>query len=303
MDARKVTKVVIPVAGLGSRFLPATKALPKELLPVVDKPIIHHIVKEAVDAGLETVVFITSRPKILIEDYFDPADLTSHKLAEVNKAHLIEETIELSKRIDIVSIRQHHPLGLGHAVLQAAPVVSGQAFAVVLGDDLIRTRGLEKSAIGQCLDGFNARDSGSVVGVLHVPREQTGLYGICDLDGQSFTDSNSSLKVKGFVEKPLPEEAPSQWALPGRYVFESHIIDELRQTKPGKGGEIQLTDAMASLLLKRPFFAQAMQGQRFDTGSKMGYIIANVAYGLEDPSHREELSHLLKELMKHEGLI
>lgn len=303
MSSRKVTKVVIPVAGLGSRFLPATKALPKELLPVVDKPIIHHIVKEAVDAGLETVVFITSRPKILIEDYFDPADLTSHKLAEVNKAHLIEETIELSKRIDIVSIRQHHPLGLGHAVLQAAPVVGGQSFAVVLGDDLIRTRSPSKSAIGQCLAGFNARESGSVVGVLKVPHTQTSLYGICDMGGQNFTDANASLKVHGFVEKPSPEEAPSDWALPGRYVFEPHIIDELRITKPGKGGEIQLTDAMASLLLKRPFFAQAMQGQRFDTGSKMGYIIANVAYGLEDPSHREELSQLLKELMLHEGLI
>lgn len=301
-NRRKVSKVVIPVAGLGSRFLPATKALPKELLPIVDKPIIHHIVKEAVDAGLETIVFITSRPKILIEDYFDPADLTSHKLAEAHKAHLIEETIELSKKIDIVSVRQHHPLGLGHAVLQAAPVVDGQSFAVVLGDDLIRTRG-DTSAIGQCLAGFNARDSGSVVGVLRVPKEQTALYGICDLGGQEFSTATSSVKIHGFIEKPSSAEAPSQWALPGRYVFEPEIIDELRQTPPGKGGEIQLTDAMALLLKKSPFFAQAMQGERFDTGNKMGYIIANVAYALDDPSHREELSNLLKELMKNERLL
>ncbi|MEO5668732.1 MAG: UTP--glucose-1-phosphate uridylyltransferase [Bdellovibrionota bacterium] len=299
---RKVSKVVIPVAGLGSRFLPATKSLPKELLPIVDKPIIHHIVKEAVDAGLETVVFITSRPKILIEDYFDPADLVSHKLDEAKKLHLIEETIELSKRINIVSIRQHHPLGLGHAVLQAAPVVDGQNFAVVLGDDLVRTRG-EMSAIGQCLAGFQERESGSVVGVIHVPKDQSFLYGICDLFGKEFSNPSQTLPIKSFIEKPSPEEAPSQWALPGRYVFEPEIIDELRVTRPGKNGEIQLTDAMASLLQKQPFYARAIQGQRFDTGSKLGYIIANVAYGLDDPSHRQELSLSLKELMKNEGLI
>ncbi len=299
---RKVSKVVIPVAGLGSRFLPATKALPKELLPVVDKPIIHHIVKEAVDAGLETVVFITPRPQILIEDYFDPADRTSHKLIEAHKDHLIEETLALSKKIDIVSIRQYSPLGLGHAVLQAAPVVDGQSFAVVLGDDLIRTRG-SGTAIGQCLAGFRSHDEGSVVGVLRVPHSQTSLYGICDLGGKEFTDASSSLEVKGFIEKPSPEEAPSDWALPGRYVFEPEIIDELRDTKPGKAGEIQLTDAMDTLLKKRPFYAQAIEGQRFDTGSKLGYIIANVAYGLDDPTHRKELSAYLMELMKHEGLI
>jgi UTP--glucose-1-phosphate uridylyltransferase len=299
---RKVSKVVIPVAGLGSRFLPATKALPKELLPIVDKPIIHHIVKEAVDAGLETVVFVTSRPKILIEDYFDPADLTSHKLAEVNKAHLIEETLELSRKIDIVSVRQYHPQGLGHAVLQAASVVGGQNFAVVLGDDLIRTRG-KTTAIGQCLADFRARDAGSVIGVLRVPTDQTSLYGICDLGGVDFTPTTRSLKVRGFVEKPSPSEAPSNWALPGRYVFEPAIIDALRETPPGKGGEIQLTDGMVALLKTSPFFAQALEGERFDTGNKLGYIIANVAYGLDDPTYRAELSALLKELMHHEGLI
>jgi UTP--glucose-1-phosphate uridylyltransferase len=299
--SRKVSKVVIPVAGLGSRFLPATKALPKELLPVVDKPIIHHIVKEAVDAGLETVVFITSRPKISIEDYFDPADLTTHKLNEAQKTQLIEETLELSKKIDIVSIRQYFPRGLGHAVLQAAPIVSGQNFAVVLGDDLIRCK-TAPSAIAQCLRGFEFCQEGSVVGVLSVPQEQSSLYGICDF-GQNGPSGAGPWSVKGFVEKPSPSEAPSNWALPGRYVFEKEIIEELRTTKPGKGGEIQLTDAMASLLKKRPFWAQAIQGERFDTGNKLGYIIANVAYGLDDPIHRNDLAIALKELMKHEGLI
>lgn len=298
---RKVSKVVIPVAGLGSRFLPATKALPKELLPIVDKPIIHHIVKEAVDAGLETVIFITSRPKILIEDYFDPADLTTHKLIEAHKDHLIEETLALSKRIDIVSIRQYHPAGLGHAVLQAAPIVSGQNFAVVLGDDLIRCKeGV--SAIGQCLQAFEKNEGSSVVGVLSVPEDQTSLYGICDF-GTDGGVGAGPWKVKGFIEKPSPSEAPSNWALPGRYIFEKEILEELRNTKAGKGGEIQLTDAMASLLKRRPFLAQPIKGERFDTGSKLGYIIANVAYGLDDPIHKKELGIALKELMKHEGLI
>lgn len=300
-QSRKVNKVVIPVAGLGSRFLPVTKALPKELLPIVDKPVIHHIVKEAVDAGLETIIFVTSRPKILIEDYFDPGDITTFKLFEANKSHLIEETLELSKKIDIVSIRQYHPLGLGHAVLQAAPVVEGQNFAVVLGDDILRCK-TGPSAIAQCLKSFESREDSSVVGVLSVPQDQTSLYGICDF-GKSGAQGAGPWRVEGFVEKPSPSEAPSTWALPGRYVFEKEIIDELRSTKPGKGGEIQLTDAMASLLKKRPFYAQPIKGERFDTGSKLGYIIANVAYGLDDPIHKKELGLALKELMKHEGLI
>lgn len=292
---RKVSKIVIPVAGMGTRFLPATKALPKEMLPIVDRPIIHHIVKEAVDAGFETVIFITSRAKISIEDYFDPADLTSWKLAEAGKEHLIEETLALSAKIDVVSIRQHKPQGLGHAVLQAAPVVDGQNFAVVLGDDIVRCEG--SSAIAQCLKGFQDLDRGSVIGALQVPQSETNLYGVCDF-GDADLSKPGPWPVKGFVEKPDPEEAPSNWALPGRYVFEPEILDCIRETPRGKGDEYQLTDAMVTLLQKSPFYAQALKGERFDTGSKLGYIIANVAFGLKDPKYHAELKSGLQELMK-----
>lgn len=294
MSIRKVNKVVIPVAGLGSRFLPATKALPKELLPIVDKPIIHHIVKEAVDAGLETVIFVTSRPKISIEDYFDPSDLTSHKLQEVGKSHLIDETIELSKKIDIVSVRQDTPEGLGHAILQAAPIVSGQNFAVLLGDEIVRHDG--DSAIHQCIKGFQSKDAGSVIGVIEVPKEDTHLYGVCDF-GPDGAKGKGPWQVQGFVEKPDPQKAPSNWALPGRYVFEPEILDCIRNTPRGKGNEIQLTDAMVKLLETNTFFAQAIQGERFDTGSKLGYIIANVAYALKDAKIKDPLKTALQEML------
>lgn len=282
--SRKVSKVVIPIAGLGSRFLPATKSLPKELLPIVNKPIIHFIVQEAVDAGLETVVFVTSRPKVSIEDYFDPGDITSLKLAKAGKDHLIDEVIELSKKINIVSVRQYEPMGLGHAVLQAAPVVRGQSFAVVLGDDILRCK--KRSAIGQCLDQFEKQSQGSVIGVIDVPRDQTHLYGIVDMDTKN--------QVKSFIEKPKPGQTSSTWAMPGRYVFEPGIIETLEQTPPGINGEIQLTDAMQRLLKTSPFYAQALEGERFDTGDKIGYIMANVAFALEDPTHRDSLRSWLR---------
>jgi UTP--glucose-1-phosphate uridylyltransferase len=295
-STRRVSKVVIPVAGLGSRFLPVTKVLPKELLPIVDTPIIHHIVKEAVDAGIETIVFVTSRPKILIEDYFDPADLTSHKLVEAHKEHLIHEAIELSRKIDIISVRQYKPEGLGHAVLQAAPIVEGQNFAVILGDDIIRTPKGAPTAIAECLETFKKVGEGSVVGVHRVPHEQTSMYGVVDFGNTQLTEGGP-WKVQGFVEKPSPDKAPSDWALPGRYIFEPQIMDCLRETPRGKSNEIQLTDAMVRLLAQRPFYARPMSGQRFDTGSKMGFLIANLAYALDDPQHKEELRAQIKELL------
>jgi len=276
---RKITKCVIPVAGLGSRFLPATKAVPKELLPIIDKPIIHFIVQEAVSAGIETVVFVTSRPKVLIEDYFDPGDLTRFRLMEAKKEHLIEEVLRLSEKIDIVSVRQYEPRGLGHAILQAAPIVEGQSFAVILGDDLIVGDG--SSAIAQCAQMFNEKDEGSVIGVLRVPREESDKYGMVAVD--------DSQRITRFVEKPAPAETPSDLAMPGRYVFEAHIIEALRKVGPGKNGEIQLTDAMDLIVKDRPFFAKEIAGERFDTGDKLGYIMANVAFALRDPLYKDPL--------------
>jgi UTP--glucose-1-phosphate uridylyltransferase len=282
--SRKVSKVVIPVAGMGTRFLPATKVLPKELLPIINIPIIHLIVEEAVSAGLETVVFITSRPKVLIEDYFDPADLTTLKLGAAGTEKLIERVLELKKKIDIICVRQYTPRGLGHAVLQSKKVVSGQPFAVVLGDDIMVHD--KRSAIGQCLDLFETKASGSVVGVIEVPEAEASKYGVAEFDAQG--------QVSRFVEKPQKGESSSRWALPGRYVFESEIIDILENTAPGKNNEIQLTDAMQALNKKSPFWADKIQGERFDTGDKLGYIMANVAFALKDPEYREELHDWLK---------
>ncbi len=285
---RSLSKVVIPVAGLGTRFLPVTKAVPKELLPIVDKPIIHFIVEEAVRAGFETVVFVMSRPKISVSDYFDPGDLSAFKLAEANKGHLIEDVLALTKKIDIVSVRQTEARGLGHAILQAHPVVSGQNFAVILGDDIVSSKG--ESAIAQCRKQFEALDSGSVIGVVEVPEEETQKYGIVDLDSEN--------RIRAFVEKPKPSEAPSRWAMPGRYIFEPEILDSLRETPPGKGNEIQLTDAMQRLLAKKPFYAEKIKGERFDTGDKLGYIMANVAFALDNPQFKDALSSWLKKKLE-----
>lgn len=283
---RKVKKIVIPVAGMGTRFLPATKVLPKELLPIVDRPIIQLIVEECVSAGLETIVFVTSRPKVTLEDHFDPADLASWKLQAAGKGHLIESVLELAKKIQIISIRQHVPRGLGDAVLKAEAVVGKDPFAVVLGDDIIVNHE-GPSAIAQCLKTFEEKDSGSVVGILEVPKAETNKYGIVDFN-------SSDGRVKSFVEKPAPEKAPSNWALPGRYIFEADIFDAIRATTSGVGNEIQLTDAMAHLLKTQPFYAEKIKGVRFDTGDKLGYIMANVHFALKDEKYRDTLAHWLK---------
>ncbi|HVJ64417.1 MAG TPA: UTP--glucose-1-phosphate uridylyltransferase [Bdellovibrionota bacterium] len=286
---RSVTTAVIPVAGMGTRFLPATKVLPKELLPIIDKPIIHHIVQEAVNGGIKNIVFVTSRPKVLIEDYFDSGDYASLKLKTAGKEKLISEALELSEKINIISVRQYEPRGLGHAILQAEPIIGRQNFAVLLGDDIV-VSDRSSSAMGECLRLFESKPRGSAVGVLEVAPEETSSYGIVGLRGES--------EVETFVEKPTPAEAPSRWALPGRYVFEPEIFDALRETKPGKNGEIQLTDGMLKLLQSSPFFAHKLSGERFDTGSKLGYIIANVAFALQNPEIGPQLQEWLTQRLR-----
>jgi UTP--glucose-1-phosphate uridylyltransferase len=289
--SQKIKKVVIPVAGMGTRFLPATKALPKELLPIVDRPIIQIIVEECVAAGLETVVFVTSRPKVTLEDHFDPADLASWKLAAAGKADLIESVLELAKKITIVSIRQHIPRGLGDAVLTSEAVVGNEPFAVVLGDDIVVNKD-GPSAIAQCLRKFKEEDKASVVGVLEVPKEETSKYGIVSFENEK------TGKINSFVEKPSPDKAPSNWALPGRYIFQPSIFKAIRETSKGVGNEIQLTDAMVHLLKREPFFAEKIQGTRFDTGDKMGYIMANVHFALQDEKYRKTLGSWLKKVVE-----
>lgn len=293
---QKPRKVVVPVAGLGTRFLPVTKVLPKELLPLVDTPIVHWIVEEAVASGLETVIFITSRQKVLIEDYFDPQDLASFKLKQSGKEHLLEKVEALAKKIDIVSLRQPEPLGLGHAILQAAPVLGREPFAVMLGDDLILGDD-NNPGMGQCLNVFRDHPEASVVGVDVVPDDQRHLYGIVD-PGKSL--GNRVVEAKSFIEKPVASKAPSNLALIGRYVFQPEILDCLTRTKPGRNGEIQLTDAMQELAKTQPFFAVKIDGERHDTGDRLGYIKANVSFALKhkDTQLKESLREWLKDLAK-----
>jgi UTP--glucose-1-phosphate uridylyltransferase len=286
-SSRIVKKVVIPVAGLGTRFLPATKALPKELLPIVTKPIIHHIVEECVSSGIETVVFITSRSKVAVEDYFDPGDLTTLKLREHSKSPLIDEVLELSSKIEICSIRQPFARGLGHAISLAEPLIGQDSFAVVLGDDLIVNK--DRPALRQCLDLFEAKASGSVVGVLPVEDSAVRNYGVVECD--------STGRVIQFIEKPNPQQTSSRLAMPGRYVFERSLWNALKATKPGKNNEIQLTDAMQSLLASQAFYAQTLSGERYDTGDRLGYIQANVAFALQDKELRETLRPWLTDLL------
>lgn len=276
---------------MGSRFLPATKALPKELLPIVDKPIIQHIVEEAVKANLDTVIFITSRAKVSIADHFDPYDLNAYRLEAANKKHLIDEVIELSKKINVVSVRQYEALGLGHAVLCAEPVIDkNEAFAVILGDDIIDNPG-GPSAISQCMEAVSKHNEKcSAVGVLQVPESEVDKYGIVGMNEEGL--------VTQFVEKPSAKDAPSNWALPGRYIFQSEIFEYIKNTKPGRGNEIQLTDAMSNMLKENPYLAVKMQGERFDTGDKLGYIKANVQFALKDKKFSEELKKWLDEKIR-----
>jgi len=275
---------VIPIAGMGTRFMPVTKALAKELLPIIDKPIIHYIVQEAVDAGIETIVFVTARSKVNVEDYFDQNDYSRYRLIEKKKEKLIESVLELSKKVDFVSIRQYEAKGLGHAVLTAEAAVGSDPFAVLLGDDVIDS-GTSSSAIGQCIECFEKNNFHSSVGVLEVPKDETDKYGIVALKNEN--------EITSFVEKPKPEEAPSNWALPGRYVFDAKIFEYIKNTAPGKGNEIQLTDAMSLMLQDHPYFAAKISGERFDTGDKLGYLKANIRFALEKSDYAEELKNWL----------
>lgn len=283
---RKVTKAVFPVAGLGSRFLPATKASPKEMMPVVDKPLIQYAVEEAVAAGITDMVFITGRNKRAIEDHFDTAYEIEAELAARGKTELLRAVQEvIPKHVNCIYIRQSEPLGLGHAVLCAQPVVQDEPFAVILADDLIDG---EIPIMKQMVEVYG-RYGCSVLGVQDVPRAQTGQYGIVS---SSKLEENVE-QVHGIVEKPSPEAAPSTLAVVGRYVLTSRIFHHLTQVQAGAGGEIQLTDGIAALLQEEKFLAYRFDGIRYDCGSKLGYLKATVAFGLKHPELSEEFAAYL----------
>ena len=271
---QKITKAVFPVAGMGTRFLPATKASPKEMLPVVDKPLIQYAVEEAVAAGITELIFITGRNKRSIEDHFDKAYELETELENRNKKKLLELVQGIvPDNVSCIYIRQTEALGLGHAVLCAKPVVGDEPFAVILADDLVDG---EPGAVEQMVRVFNETHC-SVLGVETVAREETGSYGIVEIQ----PNAQGRDQVTSIVEKPHPDVAPSNLAVVGRYILTPRIFDKLLNTPAGAGGEIQLTDGIAALLKEEPVLAYAFDGVRYDCGSKIGYLKATVELGLK----------------------
>jgi len=279
---RQVRKAVFPVAGLGTRFLPATKAIPKEMLPVVDKPLIQYAVEEAQAAGIQDFIFVTGRGKNAIEDHFDQA-------AELESTLLARGKDELRRAITewlpgpgrIAYTRQNEPLGLGHAVWCARELVGNEPFAVLLADDLILA---DPPCLRQMVD-IHANVGGSVVAVMDVPRAHTNRYGILDI----IEDDGRLASARGLVEKPTPDDAPSTLSIIGRYILDPAVFDFLSRGEKGAGGEIQLTDAMAKTIGQAPFHGLRFDGRRFDCGDKVGYIEANVAFALQRPDFADDL--------------
>jgi UTP--glucose-1-phosphate uridylyltransferase len=290
---KKITKAVFPVAGLGSRFLPATKAQPKEMLPIVDKPLIQYAVEEAVAAGITEMIFITGRNKRAIEDHFDKAYELESELEAAGKTQLLEFVQNvIPKHITCIYIRQSAPLGLGHAVLCSRPVVGNEPFAVLLADDFMDVEPGQLPVLAQMTDVFS-REGSSILAVQDVPLANTNQYGIV-----SATAYRPNLeRVNAIVEKPAPESAPSTLAVVGRYVLSNKIFDYLEGLGKGAGGEIQLTDGIAALMQSEPVLAYRYDGQRYDCGSKLGYLKATLAMGLKHPEIGKELADHLKKMI------
>ncbi len=287
--SRRIRKAVFPVAGLGTRFLPATKTVPKEMLPIIDRPLIQYAVDEAVEAGCDTLVFVTNRYKHAVADYFDKAYELEQKLEQGGKTEQLELVRNvLPKGVRAVFVTQAEALGLGHAVLCAKPIIGDEPFAVLLPDDLIWNRG--DGALKQMADAAEATGA-SVIAVQDVPGDKTGSYGIVATDAFS----GRSGKINAIVEKPKPDVAPSNLAVVGRYVLDGSIFDLLEKTTPGAGGEIQLTDAIATLLSRKPVHAYRFQGTRFDCGTHIGLIEATIRYALD----HEKLSDAARDMMQN----
>lgn len=286
-----VRKAVFPVAGLGTRFLPATKASPKEMLPIVDKPLIQYAVEEAASAGITEMIFITGRSKRAIEDHFDKAYELEAELEAKGKEDLLQLVRSVApSSINCIYIRQPEALGLGHAVLCARPAVGNEPFAVVLADDLMDSADPDRSVIGQMVDEYRAHRA-SIVAVEDVPYDQTNKYGIV----QSSPWGSCTERMTGIVEKPAIDQAPSTLAVVGRYLLTPRIFDILASQPPGKGGEIQLTDAIEKLLADEPVLAYRFQGTRFDCGSKQGYLQATVTLAKRHPQEGQAFSDWLSE--------
>jgi len=285
----EIKKAVIPVAGWGTRSLPATKNVPKEMLPIFRKPIVQYIVEEGIEAGLTDVVFVTNQNKTIIEDHFDRNFLLEQLLARAGKGDLLEEVRRVADLVNVIAVRQKEQLGLGHAVLTAREVCKNEPFAVMLGDDLMFGR---ETGIGELIKA--ATESGkAVVGVIEVPEEKVSKYGV--IDGEKI--EGGRYKVTSLVEKPSVEDAPSNLAIIGRYVLLPEIFDILEGQKAGVGGEIQLTDALQGLADQDKLIAVKLGGQRFDAGDWVEYLTANIYFALHDEELRDDLVKRLQELL------
>jgi len=282
---KKVRKAIIPAAGLGTRFLPATKAMPKEMLPIVDKPTIQYIVEEAIASGIEDIIIVTGKDKRAIEDHFDSAPLLESQLHEKQKFDLLEE-VQRSGKVEIHYIRQKAPLGLGHAVWTARKFIGDEPFAVLLGDDIVQS---ETPCLKQLIENYEETAS-SVIGVMEVPESETHRYGIIDPSEQQ----GSRYKVRKFVEKPKQGSAPSNMAIIGRYVFTPEIFKYLDEMEVGAGGEIQLTDAIEKLNAEQSVYACAFEGNRYDVGEKLGFVETTLEFALQRPDLKDELITFMK---------
>lgn len=285
---QKVSKAVFPAAGLGTRFLPATKASPKEMLPLVDKPLIQYVVEEAVNSGIESIIIVTGRGKTAIEDHFDVSFELEKLLEERGKNDMLKEMRAISEMARVSYVRQREALGLGHAVLQARDCVGDEPFAVMLSDDIIDS---ETPALKQLLDVYEKYEA-PVIGTMQVAGEAISRFGALDVE----EIEDGVYKIKDMVEKPLFSEAPSDLAIIGRYVLTPDIFPEIEKTEPGAGGEIQITDAMRSLLKKRPFYGVRFEGTRHDAGDKLGFLIATIEFALKRPDLAPEFREYLKSL-------
>ena len=285
----RVRKAVFPAAGWGTRFLPATKAQPKEMLPLVDKPIIQYAVEEAVAAGNEQVIIVTSSQKRAIEDHFDTSYELEHLLEERGDIEMLRQIRHISDLAQVAYVRQKEQLGLGHAVLMAKELVGHEPFAVILSDDVVVG---DVPCIGQLVRAYE-RVHASVVAVMEVPRDHTRRYGVIATDGPD-TDDPRLHRLTGLVEKPHPDDAPSSLAIIGRYVLTPKIFDKLEQTAKGAGGEIQLTDAINALMEEQEVYGYAFEGIRYDAGTTMGWLKASVELALQRPDLAEEFREYLK---------
>jgi UTP--glucose-1-phosphate uridylyltransferase len=290
-EKRKVRKAVFPAAGLGTRFLPATKAQPKEMLPVVDKPIIQYAVEEAMQSGVETMIIVTGRGKTAIEDHFDVSFELEQLLKDRGKTAMLQQVRALSDMVQVAYVRQKEALGLGHAIFTTRHLIENEPFAVLLSDDLMES---ERPCIGQLIDVFDFYQH-SVVAIQRVPREETSRYGI--IRAERIPDDRfpgELYRIMDMVEKPAVEDAPSDLAILGRYVLTPEIFEKIGQTRPGTIGEIQITDAMRALLAEQPIYGYAFQGKRHDAGEKLGSLKATIEIGLNHP----EVGRAFREYLK-----